>query len=169
MFIKGENMFLDEVKKLAKENKIIVFSDMDGVLAEFGIGEKHLILANVPSFYLNKRPIQTTLKALELLSKIDNVEIGIISNCHFIEQKQDKISWLKKNASFIKPENINIIVLNEETYTKETKDFLKINKILNLVKDKNIKFFLIEDDHGIIRSSNSVCPGVARHVSEIVE
>ena len=55
-------MLKKEIINKSKTEKVLIFFDMDGVLAEYGAGEKGLILNNTPNFYLNKRPIQTTLK-----------------------------------------------------------------------------------------------------------
>jgi len=162
-------MFFDEIVAQAKENNIIIYSDMDGVIAEYGCGEKPLILSNEKSFYLNKRPMYTTINKLKQLSEIENVEIGIMSNCYFKEQKEDKINWLKEFCPFIKDTNINIIVLNEETYTKDNKDYLKINKIMDINKDNDKIYYLLEDNHSIINHTNKIKEGVAHHFSRIID
>lgn len=162
-------MFIDELKTQAKSKKIVLYSDMDGVLVEYGAGEKPLILNNEKNFYLNKRPIFSTINKLKELSDVENIEIGIMSNCYFQEQKQDKILWLEKFCPFIKKENINIIVLNEETYTKETKPYLKVDKILAINEGKEKVCFLIEDNHDIIKHSNKKYQNLAHHFSEILD
>ena len=162
-------MFIDELKTQAKSKKIVLYSDMDGVLVEYGAGEKPLILNNEKNFYLNKRPIFSTINKLKELSEVENIEIGIMSNCYFQEQKQDKILWLEKFCPFIKKENINIIVLNEETYTKATKPYLKVDKIIAINEGKEKVCFLIEDNHDIIKHSNKKCQNLAHHFSEILD
>lgn len=162
-------MFIEKLKRISEEKKVIVYSDMDGVLVEYGAGEKDLILKNEKGFYYNKRPIYSTINKFKQMSEMENVEIGIMSNCYYQEQKKDKIMWLENYCPFIKKENINIIVLTEESYTKETKDAIKIGKILNLNKDTDREFFLIEDDHGIIKASNKIRPNTAHHFSELLD
>lgn len=162
-------MLIEEIKEKAKTKKVIVYSDMDGVLAEYGVGEKPLILANEKDFYLNKRKISCAVEKFRMLSEIENVEIGIMSNCYFQEQKQDKLLWLEKHCPFIKKENINIIVLNDEPHTKETKDYLKISRLLSINYDKDVDFYLIEDNHNIIGATNKTRPNTGRHFSEILD
>lgn len=162
-------MFIEEIKEKAKSKRVIIYSDMDGVLAEYRTGEKPSILGNEKEFFLRKRAIFSTINKLEALSKLENIEIGIMSNCYFQEQKKDKIVWLEKYCPFIKKENINIIVLNEEPHTKETKNYLKVNKILALNEGKDVECYLVEDNYDIISASNKTRHGIAHHLSEILD
>ena len=162
-------MLIDRLTKEAKSKKVIVYSDMDGVLVEYCAGQKELILNNEKDFYLNQRPIFSVINKMKQLSEIENIEIGIMSQCYFQEQKRDKILWLEKYCPFIKKQNINIIVLNEESYTKDSKYFLKIQKIRSLNEGENRSFYLIEDEHKIIKNSNKICPNVAHHFSELLD
>ena len=66
-------------------------------------------------------------------------------------------------------ENINIIVYSEESYTQETKDQLKIFKLMHINKNKHTPYFLIEDTHKIINATNKILPNVAHHFSEILD
>ena len=143
---------VDKVKELAKENKVYIYFDMDGTCVEYKSGEIDLIKGNAKEFFLNKRPLFTILKIMEDLANTANVIVGILSNCYFDEQKQDKITWLKKYAPFIKSENINIIVLNNETYTADTKDYLKPNLLKKLHNDTTY-VYLIEDNHQILKAT----------------
>lgn len=157
---------VDEILEIAKSDNVTVFFDMDGTCVEYIAGEKDDILSNKPGLYLDKRPIKTVVKIMEKLSKNPNIKIKILSNCHFKEQKEEKILWLQKNLPFISKEDVHIIVLSEENYTKETKDFLKAKFILKM--NLNSKIFLIEDNLDIIKASRKM--GVdAHHVSRIIE
>lgn len=163
-------MLENKIIELAKANTVKIFFDMDGVCAEYGASDKHLIESNAFGFYLGKRPIYSVLEVMKRLSETSNVEVLILSNCHFPEQKQDKISWLKKFAPFIKKENINIIVLNDEVYTKETKYFIKGNYIKKLTAGSDAAVFLIEDDHRIIGATRELLPHVnACHISTLIK
>ena len=162
-------MLIEEIKKEAKDKQVVVFSDMDGVLCEYGAGEKPLIMGNKVGFYLSKRPLYAVISKLEKLSRLQNVEVGIMSNCYYPEQKEDKIKWLEKYCPFIKKENINIIVLTNEVYTKETKDFLKGERLLSITSGSNKKWYLIEDNHDIINCTNKLCGGSGRHFSELID
>ena len=156
----------DEIVELAKVKSVKVFFDMDGTCVEYRSGEKNDILTNKPGIYLNKRSIKTVLEIMKKLSEVQNVKVCILSNCYYDEQKREKIEWLHKFAPFIKDENIYIIVFKNEKFEREEKDFLKANKIKQIVG--NDEAILIEDDHGIIKSSLKV--GVrAEHISTLIE
>ena len=143
---------VEKIKTLAKENIVYLYFDMDGTCAEYKSGEKDLIKGNAKDFFLIKRPLFSILKIMEDLANSENVIVGILSNCYFEEQKQDKITWLQKYAPFIKRENINIIVLSNETYTTETKDYLKPNLLKKLHNDTTY-VYLIEDNHQILKAT----------------
>ena len=121
------NNLIKEIKTRAKSQKVKVYFDMDGTLAEYDAEDKEKILSNQAGVYLTKRPLKSIINVADKLAKIDNIEICIASNCHFKEQKEEKILWLEKYTPFIKKENINIIVFNDMIFSKEEKDFLKAN------------------------------------------
>ena len=160
----------DEIKEKAdKGENILCLFDMDGTCAEYGANEKKRILDNEKGFYFSKRPLVTILKIMENLSNINNVQVGILSNCYYEEQKEDKINWLKKYAPFIRDKNVNIIVLTKETYTKENKAFLKSEKIKKIEKE-NEEIYFFEDDHQIIRATLKALPHVnTRHISTLID
>lgn len=160
-------MFKEEIKNLGANKQVLVLFDMDGTLVEYGQGEKPLILNNTPSFYLNKRKLSTTCKIVEEISKYKNVTVGIMSNCYFDEQKQDKITWLSIHLPFLKQENIYINVYKNIDYKKEEKDFIKYNRIKTIEGFDQI--FLIEDEHNIIKATNKLSPNTAHHISELID
>ncbi|MBR6779014.1 MAG: hypothetical protein IKM43_02550 [Clostridia bacterium] len=162
-------MLIDKIRKLAKDNKVMVFCDMDGVIAEYDTTKKHDIRNNVPNTYFNSRPLNHTISQLKKIKKIKNVEIGILSACYFNEQKQEKLQWLKLHANIFEDKNINIVVYENETFTQKTKDLLKVNKILEIVKNKNVVPILIEDNHNIIEATNKVIKNCAVHVSKLID
>lgn len=160
---------MKDILNLSKTNKVVCFFDMDGTCVEYGANEKPLLLANEPNFFLNKRPLRSIIKKMKRLSKMNNVTVKILSNCYFEEQKEDKISWLKKYAGFIKPEDINIIVLNNEKYTPETKDNLKANRIKSIVGNDS-EIYLFEDDQRIMYVTMKIMPEVhVCHVSTLID
>ena len=69
----------------------------------------------------------SAIKPLEEVSKLENVNIYILSVSRFASQVQGKLTWLDNNMSFIKKENINILPrdTNDFKRSKELKrDFL---------------------------------------------
>ena len=161
------NNLIKEIKTRAKSQKVKVYFDMDGTLAEYDAEDKEKILSNQAGVYLTKRPLKSIINVADKLAKIDNIEICIASNCHFKEQKEEKLLWLEKYAPFIKKENINIIVFNDMIFSKEEKDFLKANLIMSKLKQNEFAY-LIEDDHKIIRATNKFSNIKACHMSMFV-
>ena len=161
------NNLIKEIKTKAKSQKVKVYFDMDGTLAEYDAEDKEKILSNQAGVYLTKRPLKSIINVANKLAKIDNIEICIASNCHFKEQKEEKLLWLEKYTPFIKKENINIIVFNDMIFSKEEKDFLKANLIILNLKQNEFAY-LIEDDHKIIRATNKFSNIKACHMSMFV-
>lgn len=142
--------FLNEINRIKKEKqkeKTMIFVDMDGVIADYRFGEGKNIKSNKPGTYLNKRPIETTIKNLEVLSKKDDVELFIISSCLFTEQANEKNQWLNKYANFFKKENRIFIIADNFESRKQ----LKVDKIKEYIsKNKNTLTVLIDDTHEIL-------------------
>jgi len=161
----------EKILKDAETSRVIVFFDMDGVCAEYGSEDVAGIKNNEPGLFLKKRPIKSVIATMRELSENENIQVKILSNCNYLEQKQDKLTWLTTHADFIKPENINIILLKEETYDEDTKDFIKcrrIKKILADTHEEDSKVYLIEDDHGIINATNKDATVKAEHISTLL-
>lgn len=128
---------INEIKTMAKYQKIDIYVDMDGVIAEYDFGR--------PLDFLNKRPLLGNIKVLEEISKIPNVEMHILSICKKDSQINDKNVWLDKFAPFFKKENRN--VLSKETYTDKSSSELKVDFLNNIESFK----ILIDDDNGILK------------------
>ena len=161
------NSLIKEIKTRAKSQKVKVYFDMDGTLAEYDAEDKEKILSNQAGVYLTKRPLKSIINVADKLAKIDNIEICIASNCHFKEQKEEKLLWLEKYTPYIKKENINLIVFDDMIFSKEEKDFLKANLIISNLKQNEFSY-LIEDDHKIIRATNKFSNIKACHMSMFV-
>ena len=128
---------INEIKTMAKDQKIDIYVDMDGVIAEYDFGR--------PLDFLNKRPLLGNIKVLEEISKIPNVKMHILSICKKDSQINDKNVWLDKYAPFFKKENRN--VLSKETYTDRSSSELKVDFLNNIESFK----ILIDDDNGILK------------------
>jgi len=160
-------MLKDEIKNLSKTQKTLVLFDMNGTLAEYDINEKQDILDNKPNFYLEKRPMKSMIKVAKSLSKTKNVTVGILSNCYFSEQREDKIKWLKKFMPFINFDYAYFNVYNALKFEKEEKNYLKAN-IIKTINGFD-KILLIEDNHEIIKATNKVIPNTAHHLSRLIK
>ena len=149
-----------------KEKQLVLF-DMDGVLAEFVAGEDKHIKNNVPNIYLDKRPIKSVIQVAEKLSKMKNVEVGILSSCDYSNQVAEKKQWLKKYLPFLQNNKIFILVWENQRYTKENRCFAKLSVIQD-IKGYD-KIYLIEDKHENILATNTVVEGCAHHISELLD
>ena len=65
-------MYLKEYLEKYKDKKIKLFVDMDGVIADFDVGN--------PGEYDKKRPLFDSIKKLEIVSQMPNVELYIFSS-----------------------------------------------------------------------------------------
>ena len=103
--------FYNLIKELSKEKSIILFVDMDGVIAEYGIGKN-------PYDYLNKRPLKINIETLKEVSTLENVELQVLSVCREDSQINDKNLWLDKYAPFFNEKNRNIISRSSQEWKK---------------------------------------------------
>lgn len=140
--------FYDLISNLAQDKDLMIFCDMDGVIASYDVGK--------PYDFLEKRPLTENIRKLEAVSKIPNVDICILSICRKDFQQDEKNKWLDINAPFFKKENRNII--SKESNPNYTSPELKAN-FLNTVKtDKQI--ILIDDDNQVIKHVGNNVEGI---------
>lgn len=130
--------FIDFIKKLGNE-KLDIYVDMDGVIADYIVGEARN--------YDTKRPLYTSLKYLEEVSKYDNVTMHILSISRLNKGVDEKNEWLDKFAPFFKKEN-RVIISREENGMKPSV-FLKSDYVSKL-NDKDKKIIIIDDDPQIL-------------------
>lgn len=141
---------LDELKRTMKQKqveKIMIFIDMDGVIADYRFGEGENIKSNKKGTYLNKRPIYTTINNLKLILMEKDFEMSIISSCLYIEQAEEKNSWIDKYAKFILKEN-RIFTIAENF---EARKQLKVDNIRKYMEqNEDVLTVLIDDTHDIL-------------------
>ena len=130
--------FEEEIKKLGN-NRIKIFVDMDGVIADYNVG--------YAKDYHQKRPLISNIEKLEKVSKMKNVEMNILSVARLNVGVEEKNIWLDEVAPFFKKDNRNIIP-REENGFMAAKD-LKILFIKNLERDGSI-IVVIDDDPQIL-------------------
>lgn len=132
--------FVDKIKKFKED--LIIFVDMDGVIAEYNLDKDKYN-------YRYKRPLISNIKVLEELSKLENVELHILSICKVNTDIKDKNDWLDECASFFKYENR--VVISKEKYPNIASKDLKLNYLQEFVKTTDKKVILIDDDNMIIK------------------
>lgn len=131
--------FYNVIKKILEKGDILLYVDMDGVIASYDAGK--------PLDYENKRPLMDNIKKIKKVGDLPNVELFILSICKNKNQMKEKNNWLDKYADFFNNEN-RIIILKEENPNLESAE-LKTNYLKNLKTDKQI--VLLDDDNRILK------------------
>ena len=134
-------MYLKEYLDKYKDKKIKLFVDMDGVIADYDVG--------IAEHYDKKRPLYTSIKKLEEISKLPNIELHILSITRMTIGRDEKNIWLDNYAPFFKKENRNIISREENNFTKSNELKLSFFKKLDFT---NKKIILIDDDPLILKT-----------------
>ena len=133
-------MYLKEyLEKINKNIKLYV--DMDGVIADYNVGE--------PANFDKKRPLLTSISKLEEISKMNNVELFILSVTRMDKGYEEKNIWLDRYAPFFKKENRNII--SRESNNFKSSSDLKADFIKKIEKDDN-EIVIIDDDPLILKT-----------------
>ena len=128
-------MYLKEYLEQYNDKKIKLFVDMDGVIADYILGDA--------KDYDKKRPLYDSIKKLEEISKMSNIELFIFSATRYTEGYPQKEWWLDQYAPFFKKEN-RIIISREANNMEESSD-LKARYMENLKRDGSI-IIVIDDD-----------------------
>lgn len=132
-------MYLKEYIKKFENQKIKMFVDMDGVIADYEVG--------IPHDFDKKRPLISNITKLEEISMLENVDIYILSITRMDKGYNEKNKWLDKNAPFFKKDNRIII-------SRESNDFipspeLKSNFLKEVKRDGSV-IILIDDDPAVL-------------------
>ena len=132
-------MYITEYIKRFKNKRIKIYVDMDGVIADFDVGNA--------SEYDKKRPLLTNIDILREVAKNENVEMFILSITRLTIGREEKNIWLDKYVEFIKPENRYIISREENNFLPSKN--LKKNFIKKIARDDSV-IVIIDDDPAII-------------------
>ena len=133
-----KKMYLKEYLKKYENKKIQLYVDMDGVIADYDVGKA--------CEYDRKRPLTTSIKKLEEISKMENVEMHIMSITRMDEGFEEKNIWLDKYAPFFKKENR--VILSRQSNNFKTSIELKNEYFKNLKRDGSV--IILIDDHPMI-------------------
>ena len=128
-------MYLKEYLKQYNDKKIKLFIDMDGVIADYDFGNAY--------DYDKKRPLYESIKKIEEISKMNNVELYIFSVTRKSEGYEQKQYWLDKYAPFFKKENR--VILSREDSNMTESAILKAKYLQDLNRDDSI-LIVIDDD-----------------------
>ena len=133
-------MYLKEYLNKYKDKKIKIFVDMDGVIADYIFGSAQ--------DYDQKRPLYDSIKKLEKISKMSNVELYILSATRYTEGIEQKKWWLDQFAPFFKKENR--IIISREANSMIESAVLKANYLKDHKRDGSM-IIVIDDDPKILK------------------
>ena len=128
-------MYIKDYLEQFKDKKVKLYIDMDGVIADYTFG--------VPKDYDKKRPLFDSIKKLEEVSKMPNVELYIFSATRYTEGLEQKHWWLDTYAPFFKKEN-RILISREANGMNKTA-ILKAEYMRDIERDGSV-MILIDDD-----------------------
>lgn len=138
-------MYIEDFLNQFKDFRVRLFVDMDGVVADYDVGN--------PSSYDKKRPLIDSIKKLEFISNMDNIDMYILSVSRMHDGIKEKNDWLDKYAPFFKKDN-RIIIAREDNNFEHSKD-LKKKYITNLYRDDS-KIIVIDDDPEILKEISKI-------------
>lgn len=130
--------FYELIKNISKNKKTKIYVDMDGVIASYDFGK--------PLNFKAKRPINTNINTLKKISKLQNIELFILSVCRLNNEVNDKNDWLNKYAPFF--DKKNRIILPRENTPYLAKE-LKLNYLKTLKTNEQI--IVIDDDNEVLK------------------
>ena len=134
-------MIIFDVLKEYDKQKVRLYVDMDGVIADYDVG--------IPAKYDKKRPLISNLEKLEKISKMPNIDLYILSVTRMTEGIYEKNRWLDINAPFFKKEKRNILSREMVNFEKNALE-LKYKFMQDLERDDS-QIIYIDDDPGILR------------------
>lgn len=150
--------FYNLIKDLSMKKELLIFVDMDGVIASYDVGK--------PLDFLNKRPLTENISKIEKVGELPNVELHILSICKKDFQIEEKNIWLDKYAPFFKEEN-RMIISKQKTDGVSSPE-LKAN-YLNSVKT-NKQIVIVDDDNSVLKKvMNSVEGVIVFQDSELID
>ena len=141
------------MKDLKDLRDLIVYCDMDGVLADFN-AEPNAVerFRNEKGFFKNLKPILTNCIAISLLIN-EGAKVYILSASPNKQADKDKIKWLKKFMPDIKKENY-IFIRNGQNKSDFVREkgilFDDYGKNVNQWKEKGLKAYKIDNIYNII-------------------
>lgn len=150
--------FYETIEKY-QDKQIDLYIDMDGVIAEYDLGNFD---------YSTIRPLQTIIKKIENLQTNSNIHMRILSVCKKTSIIAEKVTWLKKYMPFFPQEDLIFISKEEKVNSGKTSSELK-SEYLKKTNSQNIKI-LIDDDHRIIKFIKENNPDtIIFHVSSWID
>lgn len=162
--------FLERVKEIKKENeKIAIFVDMDGTIAEYPVYQEENVAKAMEEEYSKIEPVNYIINILKELSKIENIDLYIVTLSKTIQISEEKIKWLKKYVNFIQEKNWIIITKELGEYNKENRDFIKALKMQEKLPIYDFEI-LLDDDHKVLKETQKLLGNKVKvfHISSAI-
>lgn len=143
--------FVNEIKEICRKNKkVAMYIDMDGTIAEYHLYNPEEISRKMEEEYLKNEPLKNVIDVLEEISKINNIEMYILSLSKTKKITEKKKIWLKKYVPFIKEENWIILTKEIGEYSNENRNEIKGKSIEMRQKNCDISIML-DDEQTVLR------------------
>lgn len=167
--------FVNRVKEISFKNrdkKIAMFCDMDGTIVNLELHKYQDVLDNKPGLFLHRRPLKTVINALEEISKLENIDMFILSACKYKEQALDKSVWLEENANFFKKENQLFVVQELTKYNDQNKKTIKTNNIVQTLENRDYDLAIyLDDEYKMLNEADKLLGDkvVPFHISNLID
>lgn len=148
--------FVNEIKEICKKNKKVdMYIDMDGTIAEYHLYNPEEISRKMEEEYLKNEPLKNVIDVLEEISKINNIEMYILSLSKTKKITEKKKIWLKKYVPFIKEENWIILTKEIGEYSNENRNEIKGKNIELRQKDYD-KSIMLDDEQVVLKEAKKI-------------
>ena len=148
--------FVNEIKEICKKNKKVdMYIDMDGTIAEYHLYNPEEISRKMEEEYLKNEPLKNVIDVLEEISKINNIEMYILSLSKTKKITEKKKIWLKKYVPVIKEENWIILTKEIGEYSNENRNEIKGKNIELRQKDYD-KSIMLDDEQVVLREAKKI-------------
>ena len=132
-----------------------MYIDMDGTIAEYHLYNPEEISRKMEEEYLKNEPLKNVIDVLEEISKIDNIDMYILSLSKTKKITEKKKIWLKKYVPFIKEENWIILTKEIGEYSNENRNEIKGKSIELRQKDYD-KSIMLDDEQVVLREAKKI-------------
>ena len=105
--------------------------------------------------YLKNEPLKNVIDVLEEISKINNIEMYILSLSKTKKITEKKKIWLKKYVPFIKEENWIILTKEIGEYSNENRNEIKGKNIEMRQRNCDISIML-DDEQVVLREAKKI-------------
>lgn len=148
--------FVNKIQKICNENKkVAMYIDMDGTIAEYHLYNPEEISRKMEEEYLKNEPLKNVIDVLEEISKINNIEMYILSLSKTKKITEKKKIWLKKYVPFIKEENWIILTKEIGEYSNENRNEIK-GKNIELRQKYYDKSIMLDDEQVVLREAKKI-------------